>query len=160
MTIQVKPVPFTEEHRQSLEEQKYTAEEIDVIALAQGLYAAKHSAEAGQPICDHVGSKCNLKLTFSQWDGDNVYCTSRTGMRHVIIGGWWGHRYILRGLVKPRSKRLRFRFRWLINGQASTNSVQVAYFAEQDDVGFPEFKEIADEYRAAMGNAAARRCAS
>jgi len=160
MTVQVKPVSFSEKHRESLAQQKYTPEEIEVIALEQGLYDAKHSAEAGQLICSYVGSKCNLKLTFSQWDGDNVYCTGRAEMRHVIIGGWCGHRYILRGLVKPRSKRLRFRFRWLINGQASTNAVQVACFAEQDEVGFPEFKEIADQYRAAMDNAAARRCAS
>ena len=156
MTVRVKPVSFPEKHRQSLEQQKYTSEEIDVIALAQGLYAAKHSAEVGQLICNYVGSKCNLALAFDQWDGDNVYCTSRTGMRHVIVGGWWGHRYILRGLVKPRNKRLRFRFSWLINGQASTNAVQVAYFAERDEIGFPEFKEIADQYQAAMKNAAAR----
>ena len=160
MTVQVEPVSFTEKHRQSLAQQKYTPEEIDVVALEQGLYDAKHSGEAGQLICNYVGSKCNLTLIFDQWDGDNVNCRSRTGMRHVIIGSWWEHRYILRGLVKPRSKPLRFRFRWLINGQASTNSVQVAHFAEHDEVRFPEFKEIADQYRAAMDNATARRSAS
>ena len=158
--MQVKPVSFTEKHRQSLAKQKYTPEEIEVVALAQGLYDAKHSAEAGQVICNYVGSKCNLKLTFSQWDGDNVYCINPAEIRHVIIGSWCEHRFILRGVVKPRSKRLRFRFRWLINGQASTNSMQVTYFAERDEVGFPEFKKIADQYQVAIGNAAARQRAS
>ena len=152
MTVQVQPVSFPEKHRQSLAQQKYTPEEVEVVALAQGLYDAKHSAEAGQLICSYVGSKCNLTLTFSQWHGEGIYCTSRTGMTHVIIGSWWEHRYILRGIIKPRRKG--HRFRWLINGQASTGSVQVAHFAERDEVGFPEFKEIADQYQAAMDNGA------
>ena len=62
MTVQVKPVSFPEKHRQSLEQQKYTPEEIDVIALAQGLYAAKHSPEVGQLICDQVGPKCKSRF--------------------------------------------------------------------------------------------------
>jgi hypothetical protein len=119
---------------------------------------AKTSADVGQLICNYVGPKCNRTLTFQQWYEGNIYCRTRTGVTHVIIGAWRVHRYVLQGLIKARRKGLRLS--WFLNGQASRNAVQVAMFTEQDEVQFPDFKEIAENRLAAMDNAAARRGAA
>lgn len=158
MTVLVQPVIYTDQHRRSLEKQKYTPEEIDALALFNGLEDAKTSAEVGQLICNYVRPKCTRPLTFEQWYEGNIYCTTRTGVTHVIIGAWRVHCYVLQGLIRARRRGLRLS--WFLNGQASRNAVQVALFAEKDEVQFPEFKEIAEKQLAAMDNAAARRVAA
>ena len=155
MPVQVKPVEYKESHRAELEKQRYTVEEIDAIALFHGMTDAKYATEAGQVICNYVAEKLGLALTFGQWHDGNVYCKNHKGVPHVIIGSWWDHRYVLRGLVRPARRGARFR--WFLNGQASTGALQVAHFAEEDEVRFPEFQKIADDQHAAVNAAAGRR---
>jgi hypothetical protein len=115
---------------------------------------AKHDSQTGQLICDFVNSKSSLHLLFEQWTEENVYARNK-GAPHVIIGGWYGETYIVRGLVKPKRKGQRFR--WFPNGQASTGSEQVGLFGEEDELNFYDFEKVAESYHKVINEAAARR---
>jgi len=153
MQLKVKPVEPS--HRENLLAQLYTEAEIEVLQQYQTMMDATSSVEAGQELCNWVSNRINVALTFLKWHNGNVVAVNKRGVRHAIIGSWWLPRFVLRGVVKERRKGKGFY--WLCNGQADKNAIQVAHYAEQESVPFPEFEPIIAAHIAALEAAAERR---
>ena len=147
---------YVAENSDRLAKLGYNAEEIAAIARFEVFLEVKKSEVAGQAILDHINTLLpKLNLTFDKWDGGNLYASDKLGRRYVVPGDWWGAKYVLRGVV--RSKTRNGRLCWLCNGQASTGSVQVAFYGEENMLDFPELHGINEGYTAALESCAHRR---
>ena len=94
-------------------------------------------------------------LSFYRWDGEDLYANDQYGRLCVVLGSWWDVRYVLRGVCD--SVPVNVVGDSCANGQASTGSVQVAYFGENEQLRFPEFEGIEDGAHKAMNESAGRR---
>ena len=139
-------------NRERLAARGYNEKQIQAFARYEAFTEAKHGEEAGQVVLDHVnsllkGKRVRSVLNFYRWDGDDLYAKDQLGRICVVPGRWQDARYILCGVVRQRTRNHRWCF--LPNGQASTGSVQVAYFGEVR-LHFPEFEGIPEEWRNAL----------
>jgi hypothetical protein len=143
--IPIKTETYLSENHDRLASEGYNDDEILAFARWNGWMEAKHSPEAAQIILGHINERIKASgsrtvLRFRLWDGDDLYAWDQKDRSCVIPGSWWDIRYIPRGVCRQRKRLGRFRF--LPNGQASTGSVQVAYFMEDFQICFPEFEGI------------------
>lgn len=155
--MNVQPCKFSDNKRAELRHELYTDEELDVLEFQAGLVDAKFSPEAAAEILTYVSQDAGIDLTFQRWDGSYIYALDARGRLYVLIGSYQDGSYVLRGLVRRKRKDKRFGF--LFNGQSSRNTSQVAYWGEQKEVEFPEFRRIMREGIAAMDSASKRRVA-
>jgi hypothetical protein len=128
----------------------YSDAEIQSIARYHALTAAKTDPAAGIAICNHVNTLLNdTILTFSQWDGSDLYAADQYGRMCVIPGSWWNDAYIIRGVVQQKRRGRRYTF--LCNGQAGVNAAQVAYFGEDVRLPFLAFAGVSAAFNAVFG---------
>ena len=151
---------YVAENRERLADLGYDEAGILALARLEGFHGAKKTGEAAQVILDHVNALLKARrvrtvLSFYRWDGEDLYANDQYGRLCVVLGSWWDVRYVLRGVVRQRARKRRWRF--MCNGQASTGSVQVAYFRENEQLRFPEFEGIEDGAHKAMCESGRRR---
>ena len=151
---------YVSENRERLADLGYDEAGILALARLEGFHGAKKTGEAAKVILDHVNALLKARrvktvLSFYRWDGEDLYANDQYGRLCVILGSWWDVRYVLRGVVRQRARKRRWRF--MCNGQASTGSVQVAYFGESEQLRFPEFEGIEDGAHKAMCDSGRRR---
>ena len=91
-----------------------------------------YSPENGQAILDYCHQKQYTgKVTFHKWSDGYVVGKDEKQRQVLVIGGFFNAKFVLR--ARSRYKSMKF----FCNGQASTNSIQLAHIAEQDFVPFP-----------------------
>lgn len=111
------------------------------VGLVNALGAYQNSTLT-QDVLDVLGERHKLKLRLFALGGGSICAKDDKGTLYYLIGSWWDCRYVCRGLVKRRKGVRRATF--LINGQASTGTIQVEHYGEQLQIRYPEIKEILD----------------
>ena len=147
--IQLNVGPWINDNRERLGRLGYDEQAIEAFAYEQMMRRAMHDREAGETILEHVNALLKLRkvrsvLTYRMWDGDDLYAYDQLGRSCVCLGSWWDIRYVLRGVVRQKKRGVSYRF--MPNGQASTGSIQLAYFGEDTQFRFQEFEGILERY--------------
>jgi hypothetical protein len=132
MTIALNNIP-TEAQAKHWAACGYSPEAMQHLARFESMLNQQKTKETADVILDYVHNKSYTKerLTFKQWFVNCIVCRNKKGKEHVIIGSFWGGRYVLRGIVKRQSPGRRFT--WLSNGQANMGASQVAHIGENDE---------------------------
>jgi hypothetical protein len=145
-----------DESRKTWLEIGYIESEFQTIANHfDGRREFMDSPITGHAIVNAIGVLVKVQLTFETWADGNIYARDDKNRRHVIIGSWSGNRYFARGLVRQRRKV--GKFAWQINGQASTGTIQVEHFGEENPFTFEALENEEKEYLAMVEASAERR---
>jgi hypothetical protein len=157
------PEPLTPEPRvsENLMLMGYEEADIPTVMRHEAMWKTfPQSEEVGKAIVALCNEKLKKPLTFTGWHEGNVRARDDQYREHLIIGGWKGTFssgvYFARGVVRRRDQFGRT-FRFLINGQASKGSVQVAYWGEEDPFSFPDVQRFYEEYNRVKDAAILRR---
>lgn len=139
--------PVTPEYTQRLQAKGYNHQQIETAWNYAHACHELHNATNGQVILDYCHQHGYApKTTFTKWHDGYVLGKDDKNRRILVIGSFLNGKFVLRGTIRAKSHFKSMGF--FCNGQASTNSIQLAHIAEQDNVPFPEFEQLQKEANA------------